>query len=95
MSRIERKPGIYEAQISADRARRAKALSRQVADPSAAYHADKGFTKVPVGFIHAELAHAKIEQANWGRSRLAAIFQGHRQKFTDRGDFTHLSGRGV
>lgn len=95
MERTQRKPGLYEAQISADRARRAKALNRQVADTSAAYHANKGFTKVPVGFVHAELAWAAEEQRRWGHNRLAAIFQGHRQGFTEQGDFTNCFRRGI
>ena len=98
MSTVERKvrkPGLYEAQISADRERRAKALQRQVADTSAAYHADKGFTKVPVGFIHAELAWAKQEQARWRDNRLVSLFQGDRQRFTEHGDFTSCFRRGI
>lgn len=93
--RAGRKQGLVDAQISADRDRRARALRRQVADPGAAFHAHKDFTKVPVGYVHAELSTAREEQRQWANNRLASIFQGKRLSYTERGDFTTCFRRGI
>lgn len=95
MNRIPRKPGLYDSQIATQRQTRAVALKRQIADLPAAYKQRKDFTMVPIGYIPAELREARDEQHEWNVNQLVAIYQGRRQKFTERGDFTHLSGRGV
>lgn len=94
-TRQPRKPGLYERQISAQRNSRAIAMHRQVADVQAAYGTRKDFTKVPVGYMHPEIREALREHTDWGRSRLVSIFQGDRLTYTENGDFTHLSGRGI